>query len=333
MTSGIAVLGGGAWGTALAALLHARGHGVALWILEPDAAERVGRERENAAFLPGVPLADGLRVTSDLAEALSGVDVVVGVVPSGATREVAGKVAPLLPRGATWVSATKGMEHATRRRMSDVVREEIPDLAAFAVLSGPSFAVEVARGQPTAVVIASHDVATARRIQELVSGPTFRAYASTDVVGVELAGSLKNVIAIAAGMLSGLGLGHDPMAALITRGLHEMTSLACAFGAEPRTMFGLAGLGDLVLTCTGGPSRNRRLGEMIARGVPLDDALAHLGQVAEGVATTSTALALAGERGIELPITAAVDAVLSGRSAAADAMTALMSRSLKDEIP
>ena len=328
-----AVLGAGSWGTALAVLLG-RSSGaeeVRLWCRSAEQARLLSEERENRRYLPGAPLPEPVRPVSALAEALEGVGLVVGAVPSKATAAVAREAATLLGEGAVWLSTAKGLEQGTQRRMSEVVTEAAPGLRAVAALSGPSFAAEVAAGQPTAVVIACADADVARELQAAVSDETFRAYTSSDLVGVELGGAVKNVIAIASGMLSGLGLGHDPTAALITRGLAEMTRLAVALGAEPRTLSGLAGLGDLVLTCTGSLSRNRRLGEAVARGLGLEAAAAGLGQVAEGVETTTRVLELARAQGVEVPITEAVHDVLFGGTPPAEAIRALMLRDLKDE--
>lgn len=328
-----AVLGAGSWGTALAILLG-RGSGrpeVRLWCRSQEQAGALERERENRRYLPGAPLPEPVRPTTSLAEALEGAGLVVGAVPSKATSAVAREADPLLAEGAVWLSTAKGLEQGTQRRMSEVVAEAAPRLAAVAALSGPSFAAEVADGQPTAVAIACADPAIARELQEAVSDETFRAYTTSDLVGVELGGAVKNVIAIASGMLSGLGLGHDPTAALITRGLAEMTRLAVSLGAEPGTLAGLAGLGDLVLTCTGSLSRNRRLGEAVARGQDLEAATAGLGQVAEGVETTTRVLEIARDRGVEVPITEAVHDVLFGATPPAEAIRVLMRRDLKDE--
>lgn len=330
-TGRAAVLGAGSWGTALAVLLAGRGLRVTLWSRDPEHARRLAERRENEAYLPGVELPLAVEPVHDLPAALAGARLVVGAVPSAATPATAEAAAGSLVDGATWLSATKGLEEGTLRRMSEVVGAAAPNLEAVAVLSGPSFATEVAAGQPTAVVVACELLEVARRLQAALSGPTFRAYASSDVLGVELGGAVKNVIAIASGMLAGLGLGHDPTAALITRGLHEMTALAVSMGARPETLSGLAGLGDLVLTCTGGPSRNRRLGEAVARGATLDDAVAALGQVAEGVETTRRVLALAGRHGVTVPITAAVASVLFEGREVAVAVRQLMERDLKDE--
>jgi glycerol-3-phosphate dehydrogenase (NAD(P)+) len=330
-----AVLGAGSWGTALAILLG-RGSGtteVRLWCRDRAHAERLQADRANERYLPGAALPAPVRPVASLEEALDGAGLVVGAVPSSATAEVARLARPLIGEAGAWLSAAKGLEQGSHRRMSEVVHAELPELAAVAVLSGPSFAVEVAAGQPTAVVVACEDLEVARRLQAEISDETFRAYASHDVVGVELGGAIKNVIAIAAGLLTGLGLGHDPTAALVTRGLAEMSRLAAALGADPRTMSGLAGLGDLVLTCTGSLSRNRRLGEAVARGASVEEAAAALGQVAEGVETTRRVLAIADEHGLDVPITRAVDEVLFGGTAPAEAVRQLMRRDLKDELP
>jgi len=328
-----AVLGAGSWGTALAILLG-RTPGapeVRLWCRSAERAAAMKIDRENQRYLPGVRLPDSVLPVTSLAEALDGVGLVVSAVPSKATGDLVREAAPLLDPRAVWLSTAKGLEVGTNRRMSEVVTAAAPGLAGVAVLSGPSFAAEVAAGQPTAVVVACADVAVARDIQGAVSDETFRAYASTDLVGVELGGVVKNVVAIAAGLLAGLGLGHDPTAALITRGLAEMTRLAVALGAEERTLSGLAGLGDLVLTCTGSLSRNRRLGEAVGSGRNLDEAVASLGQVAEGVGATERVLELAQGLGVDVPITQAVSDVLFGGAAPAEAVRELMLRDLRDE--
>ena len=325
-----AVLGAGSWGTALAVHLARLGGPVVLWARAADDPLGMHGRRENVRFLPGVPLPEGVSVTGDM-ERIRDADVVIGAVPSGATAEVVRLAQPCFMRGAAWVSATKGLEPGSRRRMTEVVGEVLGAGHPACVLSGPSFAREVAQGQLTAVVVACSDIEVARRVQQRVSGPTFRAYASDDVIGVELGGTLKNVIAIGAGFCVGLGMGHDAIAALITRGLREMTTLAVAMGARQETMLGLAGLGDLVLTCTGGPSRNRRLGEALARGKTLQQAMEELGEVSEGVDTTERALAEAAARGVELPIAQAVHDVLFAGLDAQQAVDRLMQRALRDE--
>ena len=252
-------------------------------------------------------------------------------MPSGATGQVATLAAPHLGSDAAWVSATKGLEPVTCRRMTEVVSDVTRGAVKVAVLSGPSFAREVADGQHTAVVVACEDLEVARRVRTILSGPSFSAHASTDVIGVELGGALKNIVAIAAGMLVGLGHGHDAVAALITHGLRETTALCVALGARPETMTGLAGLGDLVLTCTGSASRNRRLGEMLARGSSLDEARRELGQVSEGVATTERALVEARTHGVDVPITLAVYEVLFDGRPPREAIEALLERHLGEE--
>ena len=257
------VLGGGSWGTAVAAQLARAGHQVELWLREPALAEAINARRENPAYLPGETLPDGLRATTELAAAVAGTEVVVSAVPSQASRAVWNRLAALLPAGVPLVSATKGIELESLKRMSQLAAEVLPGHP-LAALSGPSFALEVVREQPTAIVVASTETWLAERLQQAISTRAFRAYASDDLVGVELAGALKNVIAIAAGIIDGLGYGHNTVAALITRGLAEIARLAVAQGGRPDTLAGLAGLGDLVLTCTGALSRNRRVGQALS---------------------------------------------------------------------
>lgn len=322
------VLGGGAWGTALAAHCARAGLPVRMWIREPEVAEAVNVRRENPAYLPGVELPEGLRATPRLDEALCDAETVLVVVPSEFCRGIYRDASRLAPEGAVLVSATKGLEIDTLRRMSEVARAEAPGRA-VAVLSGPSFALEVARALPTAVVVASSDHAVAERVQRPLATRAFRVYSSEDVVGVELAGALKNVIAIAAGIVDGLGYGHNTVAALLTRGLAEITRLAVALGARPDTLAGLAGLGDLVLTCTGGLSRNRTVGQRLGRGATLAEASA--GMYPEGVRTTLAACALAERAGIEMPISRQMKAVLYEGKPAREALDELMLRSLKRE--
>ena len=324
----MSVVGGGAWGTALAAHCVRAGLPVRLWIREAEVAAAVNEGHENTAYLPGVPLPEGLSASDRLDEALEGADAILFVVPSEYARGLFRRIRPLLAPGAAVVSATKGIETDTLRRMTEVAAEEVPGHP-LAVLSGPSFALEVARALPTAVVVASADLAVAEQVQRALATAAFRVYSSEDVVGVELAGALKNVIAIAAGLVDGLGYGHNTVAALITRGLAEITRLAVALGARPETLAGLAGLGDLVLTCTGALSRNRRVGQGLGRGLPLAEASA--GMVAEGVRTTLAACALAERHGVEMPIALQMKAVLYGGKPAGEALDELMLRSLKRE--
>lgn len=323
-----AVLGGGAWGTALASHAARAGLPVRLWVREPEVAATVNERRENPAYLPGAQLAPTLQATPRLPEALADAEAVIVAVPSEYCRAVYREAASLLPQGAVLVSATKGLEIDTLQRMSEVAAAEAPGHA-LAVLSGPSFALEVARGLPTAVVVASSDHGCAERVQRALATRAFRVYSSDDVAGVELAGALKNVIAIAAGIVDGLGFGHNTLAALVTRGLAEISRLAVALGGRPDTLAGLAGLGDLVLTCTGGLSRNRTVGQRLGRGQSLQEATAGLHP--EGVRTTRAAVALAERHGIELPIAAQMKAVLYAGKPPRQALEELMLRSLKRE--
>jgi glycerol-3-phosphate dehydrogenase (NAD(P)+) len=301
---------------------------VRLWIREPEVVASVTERRENTRYLPGAELPSGLQATSRLDEALADAEVVLVVAPSEFCRTLYREAERLAPAGAIFVSATKGLEIDTLQRMSQVAASEAPSRP-LAVLSGPSFALEVARGLPTAVVVASADHAVAEAVQQPLATRSFRVYSSEDVVGVELAGALKNVIAIAAGIVAGLGYGHNTLAALITRGLAEITRLAVAEGARPDTLAGLAGLGDLVLTCTGSLSRNRTVGSRLGEGIPLAEACAGLHP--EGVRTTLAACALAERRGIELPIARQMRAVLYEGKPAREALDELMLRSLKRE--
>jgi glycerol-3-phosphate dehydrogenase (NAD(P)+) len=333
MSLRVSIIGAGGWGTTLSLTLSRLGHAVRLWAFEPEVAESIRVHHENRLFLPDISLPESLVVTSDLAEGLEGAEIVVSAVPSHVCRALYGQMLPHLQPEMVFVCATKGLETETQMRMSQVIRSVIgtrfpPRLAA---LSGPSFAREVARGDPTAVVIASEDGATAQFIQKEFSSRTLRLYTSSDVVGVELGGAIKNVIAIAAGVVEGLGLGHSPAAALITRGLVEMTRLACACGARRETLAGLAGLGDLVLTCTGDLSRNRHVGVELGRGRKLGEILASMRMVAEGVKTTAATVALAARHGVEMPITRQVSRILRAETSPPEAIRELMERSLKEE--
>ncbi len=324
------VLGGGAWGSALGALLARSGHPVRLWLREAELARRINTERENPRYLPGVCLGEGIHATTDLAEALASAEALLMVIPSEFCREVYRAAAPHVPRGVPVVSATKGFELLTLKRMTEVAAEELPGHP-LAVLSGPSFALEVAQERPTAVVVASRDPGLAEMLQQALSSRTFRAYASDDVVGVETGGALKNVVAIAAGIVDGLGMGLNTAAALITRGLAELSRLGVALGGRPDTLAGLAGLGDLVLTCTGSLSRNRRLGQALGRGLTLEQALRESASVAEGVRTTRAACDLGARLRVELPIAEQMQAVLYAARPPAEALEALMLRRLKRE--
>ena len=331
----IAILGGGSWGTALALVLsrgrHA--HEISLRVHDPIRAAEIARARENQAYLPGFPLPERVRITQDLAAAVAGASIVVGAMPSAHARDIYQAAASRAAVGAVFVSATKGLEPATHLRISEVIASVMPPSQSprIAVLSGPSFAEEVAAGGPTAVVIASRDVEVAAELQEQFVAPNFRLYTNDDVLGVELAGAMKNVMAIAAGTCQGLGLGSNALAALITRGLAEMSRLAVTLGARTETLSGLAGLGDLVLTCTGSLSRNRHVGFELGKGRPLQEILSGMHAVAEGVGTAAALLKLAHESNVDLPITAQVDAILNGGKKPAEAIREIMERPLKRE--
>jgi glycerol-3-phosphate dehydrogenase (NAD(P)+) len=333
--SRIAILGGGSWGTALAIVLSRarRKHDISLWVRDRGLAESIRRDRENRNYLPGHRLASEVNVTCKIHEAISGAEIVVGAIPTEYGRAVYSAAAGSVSHHSIFVSAAKGLEPATHKRMSEVILETLsPELAPrLAVLSGPSFAVEVARAEPTAVVLASGDADLAAELQEEFAAPNFRVYTNDDVLGVELAGAIKNVIAIAAGVCQGLGLGSNPLAALITRGLAEMARLAAAQGAQPETLTGLAGLGDLVLTCTGALSRNRQVGIELGKGRALAEILGGMRMIAEGVGTTAALLALAREAKVELPITEQVAAILHEGKPPRDAIRDIMERPQKRE--
>jgi glycerol-3-phosphate dehydrogenase (NAD(P)+) len=325
-----AVIGAGAWGTALANVLTANGHQTVLWAREPDVAESINARHVNERFLSPLPLETELRATGEMADALDGASFIVFAPPSHALRAVVRAGAAMVPRDATAVVASKGIEHGTLSLMTDVVASELPGRKVVA-FSGPSFAAEVAVRQPTAVVAASADSGAADFAQEMFSNSVFRVYTSDDVSGVELGGSLKNVMAVATGIAEGLGLGFNSRAALITRGLAEMSRLGAALGARDRTFAGLAGLGDLVLTCTGSLSRNRSLGVEIGKGKTLDEALAGRETVAEGAVSAASALALAQRESVEMPIIAAVHRTLFEGYPARRSIEDLMGRELRPE--
>ena len=331
----IAILGAGSWGTALAIVLSRtrKPHEMSLWVRDSELAESIRSHRENKAYLPGLKLPESVRVHSRLKDALSGAQLVLGAMPSAHARAVYGSAIAHANAGTTFVSATKGLEPGTHLRVSEVVAQVVsPKFAPrIAVISGPSFAAEAARGEPTAVVLASRDAALAKELQEEFAGPNFRLYTNDDVLGVELAGAMKNVMAIAAGACQGLGLGSNALAALITRGLAEMARLAVALGARSETLSGLAGLGDLVLTCTGSLSRNRFVGIELGKGRALGEILANMRMVAEGVHTTEPLLALAREHQIEMPITEQVNAILHAGKSPQNAIREIMERPLKRE--
>ena len=327
----ITVLGAGSWGTALAVHLARIGHDVRLWARDPSLVADMAGRRANAVYLPEVMLPPAVTVTGSMDGAVAGTDLVVAAIPSHGLRATLRSAAPHLAAGAVVVSAAKGLETDTLLRMSEVAAQEMGASHPVVVLSGPSFAMEVAQQLPTAVLAASANAAAAERVQAEFRGPAFRLYASDDVVGVEIGGALKNIIAIAAGVVEGLGLGHNALAALVTRGLAEMTRLSCAVGGRRETLSGLSGLGDLVLTCTGAFSRNRHVGIELARGRSLHEIVAGMKMVAEGVRTTSAALALGARHGVELPITTQMAEVLAGRTDVRTAIVALMVRPQRAE--
>ena len=328
----MAVLGAGSWGTALAVHLARSGRTVRLWARDADLARQLIRTRTNERYLPDVTLPPGVTPTASLTEAMEAAGFVVMAVPSHGLRAVVRTAAPLVEADAIVVSATKGIEVDSLARMSEVIAQETAMRVPVVVLSGPSFAAEVARGLPAAVLAASAHPAAAARVQEQFRGPGLRLYVSDDVPGVEIGGAIKNVIAIAAGVVDGLGLGHNAMAALITRGLAEISRLACAEGARRDTLSGLSGLGDLVVTCTGDLSRNRRVGLELGRGRTLTEILNGMHMVAEGVRTTSAALALGRRHGIELPIAAQMATVLAGTCSPAEGVEILMGRKQRAEV-
>ncbi|HEY6363007.1 MAG TPA: NAD(P)H-dependent glycerol-3-phosphate dehydrogenase [Vicinamibacterales bacterium] len=327
----VAVLGAGGWGTALAVHLARAGHDASLWGRDPAFVVDLRTRRANAIYLPDITFPDRLRVTADLDDALQDTEFIVVAVPSHGTRDVVRRAAPFVRRGATVVSTAKGLEQDTLFRVSEVIEQELGGAARVAVLSGPSFAAELARELPTAVSVASRDAALVEQVQAEFRAPYFRLYGTSDVVGVEMGGALKNVTAIAAGVAEGLGLGHNALAGLITRGLAEITRVACAAGAHRETLAGLAGLGDLVLTCTASLSRNRHVGAELARGRSLPDILAGMKMVAEGVRTTEAALALGTRHGVELPIAGQVGELIAGRKDARTALYELMLRPQRAE--
>jgi glycerol-3-phosphate dehydrogenase (NAD(P)+) len=336
--SDIAVIGGGAWGTGIAIVLGRKGtHRVRLWAHETDVCESIAQKRINERFLPGRNIPDSVTATTDLTRALRGAEIIVSVMPSQHCRGLFERMRPLIEPQALIVSATKGLEEGSLQRMSeviaDILKRDKGNTPTVGALSGPSFAQEVARGDPTAITIASQSADLLRIVQQEFSDSSFRVYTNNDVVGVELGGALKNTIAIAAGVCDGLGLGHNSVAALITRGLAEMTRLVVACGGRTETMAGLAGLGDLVLTCTGGLSRNRSVGVELGRGKKLPEIIAGMhGMVAEGVFTTSAAVGLAHTRNVEMPITEQMRAILHDGKSPREAIQVLMSRTGKSEM-
>jgi glycerol-3-phosphate dehydrogenase (NAD(P)+) len=334
MNERIGVVGAGSWGTTLANLLAKKGHDVRMWSFEADVTAAINEENENTAYLPGVVLDERLTATSDLGEAVADAQVVLSVSPSQHVRAVMAEASESLGEGVLVVSASKGIETRTLETMAEVLDDVLPAELRRSVcfLSGPSFATEVSLEHPTAVTVAGRDSKAARRAQALFQTDYFRVYTSHDVTGVELGGALKNVMALAAGMAAGLGLGHNTRAALITRGLAEMSRLGIALGANPLTFAGLAGMGDLILTCTGELSRNRTVGYALGQGRQLEEVLGEMRMVAEGVETTRAAHALAQREGIEMPIVAEVHAVLFEGRPPDEAVRNLMLREPKPEV-
>jgi len=332
MSVPVAVLGAGSFGTCLA-MLCARDHDVVLWARDPALADAINRERRNPRYLTEVELPPTVRATSDLADALGDRELVICAVPSQGVRDLLGRARDHLDSQAILVSTVKGIEPETGYTMHRVMADALgrPDHPRIVALSGPSFAREVAQQRPTVVTVASAEEAYAISVQTSLSCPWFRCYSHTDILGVELGGALKNVIALAVGTCDGLGLGHNARAALMTRGLAEITRLGVAMGANPLTFQGLSGMGDLVLTCTGDLSRNRRVGLELGRGRPLEDILAGMSEVAEGVRTTRAACSLAERMGVEMPIARMVLDVLEGKATVTDAVERLMTRQLKSE--
>jgi len=333
MTEEIGVIGAGAWGTALSMLLADKGHDVTLWMYEKDLAEETARTRNNRVYLPGFTLPESIQVTSSLEVAVRDKAIILSVVPSHTVRAVSRQFAPFLSRDGVIVSASKGIEIETLMPLSDVFKDILPGQFhdRLCILSGPSFAKEVAQKMPTAVSLASYDPVIAKKVQAIFSNPYFRIYTNPDVIGVELAGSLKNVVAIAAGVLEGIGYGYNTMAALLTRGLAEMARLGIAMGGNLHTFSGLAGMGDLVLTCTGGLSRNRTLGVRIGKGEKLNDIMSTMKTVAEGVKTASAARYLARKYNVDMPIVDEVYQLLYEGKEPNQAVKDLMNRELKDE--
>ncbi len=329
----IAVLGAGSWGTALAALIARHGHAVTLWGRDAHAAAAIDQTHENPRYLPGVPLPAALRATTDLAAALHAADLVLVVVPSHAFTETIRLLAPLRPANAGVAWATKGFEPGSGRFLHEVAEDVLGAAVPLAVVTGPSFAKEVAQGLPTALTVHGSDAGFAQLVADVLHGPAFRAYTGDDMIGAELGGAMKNVLAVATGVADGMQLGLNARAGLITRGLNEMLRLSAAIGAKPETLMGLAGLGDLVLTCTGDLSRNRRLGLALGRGQSLDDAVREIGQVVESVQTADEVMRQAERHGIDLPISSAVRAVLHGDLSPAAGLQQLLAREQKPEYP
>ena len=328
----IGVVGAGSWGTALAGLLAEKGYRVDLWAYESEVRENIATENENRLFLPGVKLPAAMSVSNEITEVVRGKDLVLLVVPSHLLRSITRQAAKSIRDGAIVVSATKGIENQTFLTMTGVMAEVLPRKERLGVISGPSFAVEVARRMPTVVTAAATEISVAATIQNVFATPYFRVYTNTDVIGVELGGAVKNVIAIASGIVDGLGLGLNTRAALITRGLTEIRRLGIKLGANPHTFAGLSGVGDLMLTCTGTLSRNHTVGRRIGEGKKLDDILSEMRMVAEGVKTAKSVYNLSRQLDVEMPIVNSVHAVLYENLEPRDAVFQLMTRGLKGEL-
>lgn len=331
----ITVIGGGAWGTCLARLLAEKGHPTYLWVFETDLAEEMAKTRENRVYLPGTPLPSSLKITSSLGKACSHTDLLVLAVPSHVYREVLGALRPHLEQPVPIVNATKGIEQESLALMSQVIAEVFSgyDPLRVAVLSGPSFAKELALSHPTAVSLAAQDHRLAVRLQRIFTTPFFRLFITSDLLGVQIGGALKNVIALAAGGSDGLGFGYNAKAALISRGLSEMMQLGIAVGAEPETFFGLSGLGDLVLTCTGQLSRNWQVGYEIGQGKSLAEVLKDRKTVAEGIETTRSSFALAKKYGVDMPIVECIHGVLFDGQSPRNAVLHLLEEARGEEVP
>jgi len=329
----LAIIGGGSWGTALAIILAPRFPQVRLWVYEAGLSARMRETRENDVYLPGCRLPPHVEVVNQLPAALDGAEIVLSAIPSNLVRGMYQQMLPFLHQSMVFVSATKGLENGTLLRMSEVIQDVLRNRLAsrVAVISGPTFAIEVARLDPTALVVASSDVSLAEIVQGAFSGPTFRLYANSDPIGVEIGGSVKNVVAIGAGVVHGLGLGHNAMAALVTRGLAEITRLAVAMGGAAQTLAGLAGLGDLVLTCSGDLSRNRMVGVELAHGRKLEQIVSSMKMVAEGIKTTTAVTDLAKRHSVEMPICEQMLQMLQFGVSPREAIQRLMDRSLKGE--
>lgn len=329
----VAVLGAGSWGTALAALIARHGHPTVLWGRDAATIDAIDTRHENPRYLPGIPLPASLRATTDLATAVRGCDLVLVVVPSHAFAETLHALAPLRPAHAGVAWATKGFEPGSGRFLHEVAAEVLPDGVPLAVVTGPSFAKEVASGLPTALTVHSDTPEFAQQVADALHGPAFRAYTGDDMLGAELGGAMKNVLAVATGVADGMQLGLNARAGLITRGLNEMLRLNVAIGGKAETLMGLAGLGDLVLTCTGDLSRNRRLGLALGRGQSIEDAVREIGQVVESIQTAEEVMRQADRHGIELPISSHVRDVLHGTITPAEGLKRLMAREQKPEYP